>query len=168
MTDSVVPKRKNIRLKDYDYGSNGLYFVTVCTKDKNPILSKIVGDDAHIVPKKIILKPYGEIVEKHINRINDVYDNISVENYIIMPNHIHILIFIDEFQSGTMRASSPTKLGTVIRSLKTFVTKEVGFPIWQRSYYDEIMRNEKHFQSVWNYIEYNALKEYSNIKGEAK
>ena len=85
-----------------------------------------------------------------------------------MPNHIHILIFIDEFQSGTMRASSPTKLGTVIRSLKTFVTKEVGFPIWQRSYYDEIIRDEKHFQSVWNYIEYNALKEYSNIKGEAK
>ena len=85
-----------------------------------------------------------------------------------MPNHIHILIFIDEFQCGTMRASSPTKLGTVIRSLKTFVTKEVGFPIWQRSYYDEIIRDEKHFQSVWNYIEYNAIKEYSNIKGEAK
>ena len=125
MSENKLPQRKNLRLQGYDYRSNGLYFVTVCTKDKNPILLKIVGDDALIVPKKIILKPYGEIVEKHINRINDVYDNISVENYIIMPNHTHILIFVDEFQCGTMRASSPTKLGTVIRSLKTFVTKKL-------------------------------------------
>ena len=78
-----------------------------------------------------------------------------------MPNHIHLLIFIDEFQYGTMWASSPTKLGTVVRSVKTMVTKEIGYSIWQRSYYDEIIRDEKHFQSVWNYIEYNALKEYS-------
>ena len=158
-----LPKRKCIRLQNYDYSSNGLYFVTICTEDKKPILSTIVGDDAHIVPKKIVLKDYGKIVEKHINRINTVYDNISVENYIIMPNHIHLLIFIDEYKNGTMWASSPTKLGSVVRSFKTMVTKEIGFSIWQRSYYDEIIRNEKHFQYVWNYIEYNALKEYKRI-----
>ena len=154
------PKRKNLRLQNYDYSSNGLYFVTICTEEKKPILSTIVGDDAHIVPKKVVLKPYGVIVEKYINSINKTYKNISVENYIIMPNHIHMLIFIDNFNNGTMWASSPTKLGTIVRSLKTMVTKEVGFSIWQRSYYDEIIRDEKHFQSVWNYIEYNALKEY--------
>ena len=155
-----LPKRKRLRLQNYDYGSNGLYFVTICTEEKNPILSKIVGDDAHIVPKKVVLKPYGAIVEKYISNINTTYKNVSVENYIIMPNHIHMLIFIDNFNNGTMWASSPTKLGTIIRSLKTMVTKEIGFSIWQRSYYDKIIRNEKHFQSVWNYIEYNALKEY--------
>ena len=155
-----LAKRKKLRLQNYDYSSNGLYFVTVCTENKKPILSRIVGDDAHIVPKKIILKPYGEIVEKYINRINSVYENISVENYIIMPNHIHLLIFIDGYTNGTMRASSPTKLGSVVRSFKTMVTKEIGFSIWQRSYYDEIVRDEKHFQYVWSYIEYNALKEY--------
>ena len=112
------------------------------------------------VPKKIILKPYGEIVDKYITRINSVYKNISVENYIIMPNHIHLLIFIDGYTNGTMWASSPTKLGSVVRSFKTMVTKEIGFSIWQRSYYDEIIRDEKHFQYVWSYIEYNALKEY--------
>ena len=160
MKESKFPKRKNIRLQNYDYSSNGLYFVTICIEDKKPILSQIVGDDAHIVPKKIILKPYGEIVEKYINRINLVYENVSVENYIIMPNHIHLLIFIDRFHNGTMKASSPTKLGTVVRSLKTMVTRETGISIWQRSYYDEIIRDEKHFQYVWNYIEYNALKEY--------
>ena len=155
-----LPKRKRIRLQNYDYSRNGLYFVTICTEDKKPILSTIVGDDAHIVPKKIVLKSYGEVAEKYIRHINEVYDNISVENYIIMPNHIHLLIFIDEYKNGTMWASSPTKLGSVVRSFKTMVTKEVGFSIWQRSYYDEIIRDEKHFQSVWNYIEYNALKEY--------
>ena len=160
MNKNDFPKRKDIRLQNYDYSSNGLYFVTICTEEKKPILSQVVGDDAHIVPKKVVLKPYGVIAEKYINNINTTYKNISVENYIIMPNHIHILVFIDNFNNGTMWASSPTKLGTVVRSLKTMVTKEVGFSIWQRSYYDEIIRDEKHFQSVWNYIEYNALKEY--------
>ena len=155
-----LPKRKNIRLQNYDYSSNGLYFVTICTEEKKPILSRVVGDDAYIVPKKVVLKPCGVVVEKYINNINKTYKNVSVENYIIMPNHIHMLIFIDNFNNGTMWASSPTKLGTIIRSLKTMVTKEIGFSIWQRSYYDKIIRNEKHFQSVWNYIEYNALKEY--------
>ena len=160
MDNKDFPKRKNIRLQKYDYSSNGLYFVTICTDNKKPILSTIVGDDAHIVPKRIVLKPYGEIVEKYINRINVVYEDVSVENYIIMPNHIHLLIFIDRFHNGTMKASSPTGLGTVVRSLKTMVTRETGISIWQRSYYDEIIRDEKHFQYVWNYIEYNALKEY--------
>ncbi len=155
-----LPKRKRLRLQNYDYSSNGMYFVTICTKEKKPILSRVVGDDAHIVPKKIILKAYGEIVDKYINRINAVYDNITVENYIIMPNHIHLLLFIDRFNNGTMWASSPTKVETVVRSLKTMVTKEIGVSIWQRSYNDEIIQDEKHFQSVWNYIEYNALKEY--------
>ncbi len=59
-----------------------------------------------------------------------------------------------------MRASSPTNLSTVIRSMKTFVTKDVGKSIWQRSFYDEIIKNEAHFQRAWEYIEYNALKEY--------
>ena len=81
MTDSVVPKRKNVRLKKYDYGSNGLYFVTVCTKDKNPILSKIVGDDALIVPKKIILKPYGEIVEKHLQSVWNCIEYNALKEY---------------------------------------------------------------------------------------
>ena len=159
---SDLPIRKNPRLKNYDYSQNGCYFVTVCVKDKKPILGKIVGGDAQIDPKKIQLSKYGEIVAKYIQRINEVYDNISVEKYIVMPNHIHLLIFIDRWCGGAMWASPPTKaLGTVIRSLKTMVTKEIGVFIWQRSYYDEIIKNESHFQGVWQYIEYNALKEYN-------
>lgn len=176
MQDKKIRERKNIRLKDFDYSSNNYYFVTFCTKNSKPILSSIVGDGAHTVPRKIILKPYGEIAEKHILRINTMYENIRVEKYIIMPNHIHMLIFIDRFNNGmmwassksgnncngTMWASSPTaatSLSTVIRTFKTMVTKELGISIWQRSFYDEVIKNETHFQNVWNYIAFNALKE---------
>lgn len=78
-----------------------------------------------------------------------------------------MLVFIDGYDnktvndSGAVRAPSPTDLSTVIRTFKTMVTKEIGTSIWQRSFYDEIIKNETHFQNVWNYIAYNALKEYS-------
>lgn len=207
MQDKELPKRKNIRLKDFDYSSNNYYFVTICTKDSKPVLSSIVGDGAHTVPlqstcsldgahtvqRKIILKPYGRIAEKHILRINSVYENIRVEKYIIMPNHIHMLIFIDRFHQdngtvcnkanyngslwtaskeekdykGTVWAPSPTaSLSTVVRTFKTMVTKEIGTAIWQRSFYDEVIKDETHFQNVWNYIAFNALKEYAKTEGE--
>ena len=160
MDINVFPTRKPTRLQNYDYSQNGCYFVTVCVKNRKPILSTIVGGDALIAPQ-IKLTEIGKIAEKHIQKINSVYADVTVENYIIMPDHIHLLIFIDGFEDGTMRASSPTNLSTVIRSMKTFVTKEVGKSIWQRSFYDEIIKNETHFQRVWEYIEYNALKEYA-------
>lgn len=175
MKDNDFPDRKRLRLKNFDYGSNNFYFVTICVKNKEPLLSNIlVGDDAHIVPRKgqvfpkrIVLKPYGKIAEKHILRINTMYQNAYIEKYIIMPNHIHMLVFIDRYDNvkknddGTMRASSPTDLSTVVRTFKTMVTREIGQSIWQRSFYDEIIKNETHFQNAWNYVAFNALKEYS-------
>ena len=159
MNDKSHPTRKPTRLQNYDYSQNGCYFVTVCVKNRKPILSTIVGGDALIAPQ-IKLTEIGKIAEKHIQKINSVYADVTVEKYIIMPDHMHLLIFIDGFGDGTMRASSPTSLSTVIRSMKTFVTKDVGKSIWQRSFYDEIIKNEAHFQRAWEYIEYNALKEY--------
>ena len=159
MNDKSHPTRKPTRLQNYDYSQNGCYFVTVCVKNRKPILSTIVGGDAFIAPQ-IKLTEIGKIAEKHIQKINSVYADVTVENYIIMPDHIHLLIFIDGFGDGTMRASSPTNLSTVIRSMKTFVTKDVEKSIWQRSFYDEIIKNEAHFQRAQGYIEYHALKEY--------
>lgn len=189
MQDKEFPQRKSLRLRDFDYSSHNCYLVTVCVKNRKPLLSSIVGDGALTVPKKIILKPYGEIAEKHILRINTMYQNVFVEKYIIMPNHIHMLIFVNRYDngtvkasskeennrgtvwassiegnnSGTMWASSPTtnvNLSSVVRTFKTMVTKEIGIPIWQRSFHDEIIKSETHFQNVWQYIAFNALKEY--------
>ncbi|MBR2476769.1 MAG: hypothetical protein IKB50_01390 [Clostridia bacterium] len=92
-----LPKRKPTRLKEYDYSSPGAYFITVCVKDKKHILGKIVGDDAHIVPKNE-LSEYGRVCDKYIKNINNKYENVSVDKYVIMPNHIHLLISLN----GTM------------------------------------------------------------------
>ncbi len=152
---SDLPKRKPNRLKGYDYGAPGAYFITICTKDRKNLLSKIlVGDDAHIVQQND-LSNYGTICDKYINNINIKYENVTVEKYVIMPNHIHLIVFLN----GTMMASSPTKnIKTIVRSFKTMVTKEIGNSIWQRSYHDHIIRNEDDYKKIWSYIDTNVIK----------
>ena len=150
-----LPKRKPTRLKGYDYSTPGAYFITICTKDRKELLSKIiVGDDEGIVPQNNLSK-IGLICERYINNINIKYENVTVDKYVIMPNHIHLIIFLH----GTMKASSPTKnIETIIRSFKTMVTKEIGNSIWQRSYHDHIIRGEKDYQKIWEYIDTNPTK----------
>ena len=150
-----LPKRKPTRLKGYEYSTPGAYFITICVKDRKQLLSKIiVGDDAHIVPKSHISN-YGLICDKNNNNINIKYENVTIDKYVIMPNHIHLIIFLH----GTMRASSPTKnIETIIRSFKTLVTKEIGYSIWQRSYHDHIIRGEKDYQKIWEYIDTNVIR----------
>ncbi|MBO5837322.1 MAG: transposase [Oscillospiraceae bacterium] len=141
-----LPQRKRLRLQDFDYSQNGAYFITVCTRDRKKILSDIVGDDAHIVPK-----PCGKVVEKYICNVPEI------TKYVIMPNHIHMLI---EIGSGTMWASSPTsgKVASIVRSIKTLTTKEIGASVFQRSYYDHIIRNEQDYLEIWRYIDENPVK----------
>ncbi len=149
-----LPKRKPTRLKGYDYSTPGAYFVTICTKDRKQLLSHIVGDDAHIVPQNRLLDD-GLVCDKYIKNIDVKYEDVTVDKFIIMPNHIHLIIFLH----GTMRASSPTRgVVDVIRSLKTMVTREIGYPIWQRSYHDHIIRGENDYQKIWEYIDTNVVK----------
>ena len=137
--------RKPIRLENYDYSQNGAYFIPVCVKGINPILSKIVGDYAYIDPQK-----YGKIVEKYIRNVPEI------RKYIIMPDHIHFIIHIE---NGPMWASSPTnRVATIVRSLKTLTTKEIGKSIFQRSYYDHVIRNQNDYNEIWEYIENNPKK----------
>ncbi len=159
MSNNKYPKRKHPRLKDNDY-RYGYYFVTICVKDKERLLSRvIVGRDA-LIPPHIKLSSFGKIVDENILKINTKYENAKIENYIIMPNHIHFIIALESEHDGGMRASRPTSLMTVVRTLKTMVTREIGVSIWQSSFYEEGIRSQKHYENVWNYIEYNALKEY--------
>ncbi len=120
-------------------------------------MSKVVGGDDLGAPKEIILKPYGRIAEKYILSMEKAYDTIRIENYIIMPNHIHLLILIDTY--GLPRSSAPT-ISTVVTAFKKFVNRDCRRNLWQRGYIDHIIRNQTDFEYHWNYIEYNALKEY--------
>lgn len=151
-----LPKRKPVRLKGYDYSQNGAYFVTICTKNRKEILGQIIkgnaGNDAGVFPK-IELSEYGEIVHKYISRIK------GIEKYVIMPNHVHLIIVIQSEKDGTMWASSPTQsIPQLIQSFKIMVTKEIGFSVFQRSFHDHVIRNERDYQKIWEYIETNPLR----------
>ncbi len=150
-----LPKRKSTRLRNYDYSTPGAYFITICVKDRKHLLSKIIiGNDAHSVLTNQLTN-IGLVCDKYINNINTIYENVSLDKYVIMPNHIHLIISL----YGTMKASSPTKnIENIIRSFKTMVTKEIGKSIWQRSYNDHIIRGEEDYQKIWEYIETNPLR----------
>ena len=139
-----LKSRKPTRLKEYDYSTEGAYFVTICAKNRQNIFS-VVGDDANIVPTQI-----GLIVEKYIKSIP------GIEKYVIMPNHIHMIIIVDR---GTMLASSPTQdIPQRVKSFKILATKEIGHSVFQRSYHDHIIRNNVDYLDAWKYIDDNPAK----------
>lgn len=162
--------RKPNRLSDYDYSQNGAYFITICTKDSKCILSQIVdkasvGDGVLDVPK-IHLTKYGKIVNDRIIEMNNIYKNVSVEKYVVMPNHVHLLIVINNYNEsicdGTSRTPSPTRQNSVISSFvstfKRYTNKQIGYNIWQRSFHDHVIRNEEDYVTRWQYIDENPRK----------
>ena len=151
-----LPKRKNIRLNDYNYSSNGAYFITICTKNKENLLWKNVGANCVRPLDQLPLSKIGIVIENEIYKLNTVYENIKVDKYQIMPNHIHFIIFIYEDSNG--RTQFAPTISRIIKQFKGSITKQIGFSIWQKSFYDRIIRNENEYQSVWNYIHNNPLK----------
>ena len=155
-----LPNRKPNRIDEYDYNQNGAYFVTICTQDRRKILSRIiVGDGAHDVPK-VALTQMGEIAQKYILSSNRI-PGITVDKFVIMPDHIHIILSIDETaRKGTSKAPSPTNAAIphLISTFKRFCHREIGTPIFQRSYYDHVIRSQKDYDEIWQYIENNPMK----------
>ena len=167
------PDRKPTRIKNYNYNSVGAYFITICTKNRAEILSDIVGGDVLDAPIKVKLLPYGEIAEKYIKQLNKFYENISVEKYVIMPDHIHILIVVkkekDTIQKGgASRTSPPTRqhssVSRYVSTFKRFCNKEYGENIWQDSFYDHIIRNNEDYEEHIKYIHNNPIKWYYQNK----
>lgn len=150
-----LPIRKRNRLKDYDYGSSGAYFITVCTKDRKNIFwdkerSDFVGEDIILPPQNIQLSPRGKIAEEAINAIPEYYPHIKLLQYVVMPNHIHMILFIP-YDSGRM-ISSPTSISTAIGQMKRCVSKKVGSAIWQRSFHDHVIRDKNDYERISKYI----------------
>ncbi len=151
------PKRKNIRLKGYDYSSVGSYFVTVCTKDKKRIFWNNVGAPiGRPQNEEIRLSHYGEIADEAIKNISCIYPMISVDKYVVMPNHIHLIVTINA--DGYGRPMGAPTLSTVINQMKGYVTKRIGFPVWQKLYHDYIIRGQADYDEIWQYIDENPLK----------
>ena len=142
--------RKLLRLTGYDYGQSGGYFITICTKERRQCLSLVVGADALIGPH-VQLTDQGQIVERYIQTIP------RIDKYVIMPNHVHMILFIS--QNGPMRASAPTQtLSDRIRSFKKLASQQIGTAIWQRSFFDHVIRCEEEYRRIWQYIDDNPAK----------
>ena len=152
---SDLPKRKDIRIKEYDYSTPGAYFVTICTKNRAQILWETVGADI-IRPQDVSLSVVGKIVEQGVLQISNHYDHIAVDKFCIMPNHVHLILVIQNNEDGRM-ISAPT-VSTVVGSMKRWVSKQIGRSIWQKSFYEHGIRNQQDYDEIWEYIENNPMK----------
>ncbi len=159
-----LPKRKSARLKGYDYSSVGLYFITICTHNRKCLFSNIVGA-IHESPENKLTE-YGQIAEQNIKILPDRF-NISIPKYVIMPNHIHLIIEISNDNEKRAIRESPlhyhrSVIDKMVGFLKMNVSKKIHktYPnkIWQCSYYDHIIRGEKDYKKIWEYIDTNVLR----------
>ena len=149
------PNRKSTRLGVHDYSEPGAYFVTICTKDKQKILGDVVGATIGR-PPKIILSRYGQMVDDAILNIPHHYPMITVDKYVVMPNHIHILLQIHTDMNG--RAMPAPTISTVVQQMKGYVTKQAGISFWQKLFYDHIIRDRCDYDAIWRYIDENPAK----------
>ena len=139
--------RKRNRLKNFDYSTENHYFITICSHEKQCIFGH---------PQ--ILNDVGKIVEGCILQIPKIYPQISVDNYIVMPNHVHIILAIEKSYFSKL-----PNICNVIGQFKMMVTKQVKKikpiqNVWQRSFHDRIIRNQREYEKIWNYVEYNDQK----------
>lgn len=156
----VLANRKNLRLRNYDYSQNGVYYITFCTKNRLPILSTSGSRNGPNAPFPLFeLTEIGKNVEKHISMIPEHYPNMKIDKYVIMPNHVHMLLNIECCAGGGPRSSRPTmEVPRIIAALKRFTNAACETKLWQNSYYDHIIRDEEDYLIRWKYIDDNPAK----------
>ena len=154
-----LPERKTIRLNGYDYRAPGYYFVTFCTKEKRKLLCDIVGTGVPDGPRVRFTK-YGEIAARQLQIMCTFYENMELEKYVIMPNHIHLLIHIKQNENGPSGRPVPTNapISKFVGTFKRFCNKEYGEDIWQARSHDHIIRGERDYKKIWEYIDNNPAK----------
>ena len=150
-----LPQRKSIRITNYDYSSPGAYFITICTANREKLFWNGVREDV-LRSQNVPLSTIGEIVEQGILQIVEHYEKVIVDKYCIMPDHIHLILRIKSDIDGRM-ISAPT-VSTVVGSMKRWVSRQVGKPIWQKTFYEHGIRNQQDYDEIWNYIENNPIK----------
>ncbi|HGO5849237.1 TPA: transposase, partial [Mannheimia haemolytica] len=147
-------QRKTIRLKYYDYAQNGLYFVTICVQGR---LSLFGG----VLDNAMYLNDAGKMVEKQYKELENYFNNVTCLEYIIMPNHIHFIIQIlnvNVIQQSLFDIIQRFKSITTVEYIKNVRHnnwKPFHKKLWQRSYYEHIIRNEEDYLSIVKYIENN-------------
>lgn len=157
--------RKSIRLKGYDYSQPGGYFITICTKEMRRLFGQIVAGE-------MILNRFGTVARGELLKLQSTYPNVEIfsDECVIMPDHIHTILWITDVGASQRLAQNttsgliPQSLGAIISQYKSRVTKGInllrrtpGEPVWQRNYYDRIIRNNKELLAIKKYITENPL-----------
>ncbi len=167
--DLGIHRRRSIRLKGYDYSQAGGYFVTICVQNRECVFGEIRDEEVR-------LSSIGEIVQQEWLRTPIIRPHVELDKFVIMPNHIHGIIIIHGAGRGTSRRAptmerfgKPThdSLSTIIRGFKSATTKRVnefrGIPgqqLWQRNYHEHVIRDEKDYRAIQEYIVNNPLQWY--------
>ena len=164
MYNPNIHKRKSIRLKGYDYSQEGYYFITICTQNRQKILSNIVGAGP-VSAQNINLTYAGKLREKIYLNLKNEFVNIKLHDYVIMPNHIHGIIEIRE-RADTGPAPTISDIicsfktrttGCILKEIKKGKIPPIEKRVWQRNYYEHIIRNEKELYAIIEYIRYNPI-----------
>lgn len=181
-----LPHRKKLRIPDFDYSQPGAYYVSIVTQGRRKLFGQIVDGE-------MVLNDIGKMVKEVIDQIPDHYPGINVELFVVMPNHIHALLIISEVvagpracqsNDGKLRGVDPTKkqlsLAEIVHRIKSLTThqymigvRDKGWSrfekrLWQRNYYEHVIRNERDYQAIYDYIIANPMnwekdKEFSNL-----
>ena len=136
------PFRKNPRMKGYDYSTPNYYFVTICTWQKQ-----------HLFGQAGNLNVYGELAKQGLQEIESHFPSVKVEHFVVMPNHVHAILILQE---------QNVSLSVVIGQYKAYVTKAIrkylpDYHVWQSSFHDHVIRNQKSYEQIWLYIDANPI-----------
>ena len=192
-----LPRRKTIRLQNYDYSQNGAYFVTICTAHKRPLFGVVRRGDPFgrpPVPAYVELSETGRIVESYLTEIPSHYPDVHLASYVIMPDHIHMILVLTQNQpqragqcpapteesdlscrrggtpgppATTEKPAPPCRRGgtpgppalpKIINAFKSLTTRKAGTSLWQRGYYEYILRNQQDFNEAAGYIAGNPVR----------
>ncbi|HOZ38151.1 MAG TPA: hypothetical protein PLH64_05305 [Anaerolineaceae bacterium] len=183
-----LPHRKKLRIPDFDYSQPGAYYVSIVTQGRRKLFGQIVDGE-------MVLNDIGKMVKEVIDQIPEHYPGINVELFVVMPNHIHALLIISEVvagpracqsNDGKLRGVDPTKkqlsLSEIVHRIKSLTTHEYMIGVrdkgwsqfekrlWQRNYYEHVIRNERDYQAIYEYILANPMnwekdEEFSNLLG---
>ncbi len=153
--DPQIHHRISIRLKDYDYSQAGAYFVTICTRNRQSMLGEIVDDE-------MFLNEYGQVVAECWDWLARQYKYVELAERIVMPNHTHSIVVIsvkEDSRRGGSRTAPTKSLGRLVGAFKTVSTKRInqmrhtpGATVWQRNYYEHVIRNEDELNNLRRYI----------------
>ena len=144
--------RKPNRLAGYDYATPGYYFLTICTANRDLLFGHIITDLADASTTKMVLSSTGQLVARAILEIPEHYPGVHLEKYVVMPNHIHLLLVVSDQPEKTVNVSR------IVQQFKRAVSMRAGMRIWQEGFHDHIIRGEADYREIWTYIDNNPIK----------